>query len=226
MGWSSGETYSTGSVLAGCTRSLASQLSGSFEDVGKIAAQTSARAFSRRNLGSVHRVAAENLGHVLVQPIHLVLSSVAKFLDLHVDELGSLFALSLYPLRRADRSRHRTRRHCCLTRCCCASTGASQERVRRRVSELDVELIRLYHVVERNWLASNRGTGFEGAKMRPRSCFVVTWMFILVNSGTHHFILAVASFDQSRFTGPPMLLLAHHCIIDRTPQLSLGFLVF
>jgi hypothetical protein len=100
--------------------------------------------------GSVHRVGAENLGHVLVQPLHLVLSSIAEFLDLHVDKLGSLFALSLDPLRRADWGSLGTRRHCCLTRCCCASTRVIQETVRRRMSELDVELIRLYHVVGRN----------------------------------------------------------------------------
>ena len=72
------------------------------------------RVFSARTKGSIHRIAAENLGHVLVQPFHLVLSSIAEFLDLHVDELASLVALSLDPLRRADRSCLETRRHCCM----------------------------------------------------------------------------------------------------------------
>ena len=72
------------------------------------------RVFSARTKGSIHRIAAENLGHVLVQPFHLILSSIAKLLDLHVHELGGLVALSLDPLRRADRGRLETRRHCCM----------------------------------------------------------------------------------------------------------------
>lgn len=61
---------------------------------------------------SVQLGAAEDVGHVLVQPFHLIAHRVGKLVGLLLDKLRSLLALGEDPWRGADGELVARRSHC------------------------------------------------------------------------------------------------------------------
>jgi hypothetical protein len=71
------------------------------------------------------------------------------------------------------------------------------------------------------WRRVQRRGVFGGAKMRPRSllCYDLwTWMFMLVNSGTHHFGLARATLANHASPARRLASPRHHRIMNRNPS--------